>query len=186
MISISFRWLLIVLLLLMAGAVHGEGGCPPGFQPSGAAPSPQAPVACRPIQNYEYQQQAPRPPPPRWIHISGAIALDSEKGIFGTVGSMDNQAIAESTAIMDCRGNGGSNCEIIRSYTDACAAIVTGYGWYAVTIDATSNEAIQSGMDMCANDKIRGCHVYYSECSLAIDVQKRMLSIPVPYSGGMP
>ena len=186
MIPTSLRWLLIALLLLTALVVHAENGCPAGLQPTGLPPSPQDPVACRPIENYEQQQQAPRPPPPRWIPLSGAIALDSEKGIFGTVGSMDNRAIAESTATMDCRGNGGSNCEIVRSYTNACAAIVTGDEWYVVTVDATLNEAVQSGMDTCTKDNVHGCHVYYSECSLAIDVQKRMLSIPVPYMGGRP
>lgn len=167
-------WLFHVLLPC-AGVVHAQAACPPGMIPYGTG---QGQNMCGPDDSQ--QSSLPKPPPPRWIQLSGAIAVDSKKGVFGTVGSMDNQAIAENTAIMDCRGNGGSNCEIVRSYTNACAAIVTGDEWYVVTVNTTLNEAIQSGMDTCTKNKVRGCRVYYSECSLPIDVQKRLLSIPVP------
>lgn len=169
MISTSLRWSLIGLLLLTIRVVHGEGGCPAGFQPSGAAPSPQNPVACRPIQNYD-RQQTQRPPPPQWVTRWGAIAADSAKGILGTASSMADGPLAESTATADCRSKGGSNCTLQLSYGNQCAVVVVGDLGYNATQGITLDLAKQEGLRVC-NQSDSHCHVYYSDCSLPQRIQ---------------
>jgi len=166
------RYLLLAMLFLVVSAVHAEGGCPPGFEPSGVAPSPQDPVACRPIPSYNQQQtQQQAPPPPSWISQWGAVATDAIKGSLGTATNLPSKNSAEQVALADCQSNGGLQCKINVSYDNECAVLVVGATGYNVSANVTLDKAIQHAMKVCGADGDKTCQVYYSACSLPVQIQ---------------
>lgn len=165
------RWLLFGLLMLIAGWVHAENGCPPGFEPTGMAPSPQDPVACRPIQRNNEQQTTPQPPAPIWVSQWGAVATDAKKGILGTAANIQSKSEAERIAISACQSKGGSECNMNLSYDNECVAMVSGAKGYNVNADTTVVKAVAAGMKTCSADGDVDCHAYYTECSLPVQLQ---------------
>jgi hypothetical protein len=165
------RRLLAGLLFLIAGVVHAEGGCPDGYYPIGAPQGQQGPQGCAPIPGYSQEPIEPQQPSPQWISQWAAIATYAPTGVLGVSINLPSQNSAESAAISDCRSKGGLECKIEAAYTNGCSAVVVGDKGYNVTTKATLNEAIQSGMETCTNEGGVGCHVYYSACSLPIQVQ---------------
>lgn len=159
------------LLLLLGGVAHAEGGCPRGFEPSGMAPTPQAPVACRPIPNYQQQQVRPRPPPPQWQSQWGAIATYEPNGSFGEAVNMPSRASAEQAALAKCRAKHDARCKVQLLYRDQCAVMVVSDKGYNVNSAATIDQATQNGMQTCNNSGDPNCHVYYSACSLPARIQ---------------
>jgi Domain of unknown function (DUF4189) len=162
------HWLLIGLLLLSAGAVHAEEGCPAGQIPAGDGMN-----SCGPIPPGYYgnsQQTQPQPPPEKWVDHWGAIATFEPNGSLGTAINMPNQSMAEQAALTDCSAKHGSTCKIQLSYRNQCAAMVVGGKIFNVNSGPTVEDASRKGMAMCstaAND----CHIYYSACSLPQRIQ---------------
>lgn len=165
------RWLLFGLLMLIAGWVHAENGCPPGFQPSGMAPSTQDPVACRPIQGSDQQQASPQPPRAIWISRWGAIATDAAKGSLGTAVNLQSKNEAERAALADCQSKGGLHCKLQIAYDSECAAMILGDKVFNVAADAPVDKAVQAGMASCSTANDHSCRVYYSACSLPVQIQ---------------
>lgn len=165
--STNLRWLLFSLLLLIAGAVHAEGGCPPGMIPaSGTDINSCVPI---PPGYYNNQQQA-QPPPPRWVDHWGAIAADGPSGSLGVSVNMTSQSGAENAALADCHSKKGAICTIETWYINGCAAMVMGDKSHTSNNAGSLNEAIQIGMNTC-NTADTNCHVYYSACSLPVRIQ---------------
>jgi hypothetical protein len=170
------RWLLLGLLVLLGRVTHAEGECPPGMFPTNP-PGAQGPVGCAPIPGYDQQQQAQppqqnRPPPPQWASRWGAIATDGPGGSFGAAVNQSSGGAAESAALADCLSKkGSSNCKIEVSYANGCGVMTIGDKMHNSNYGNTVAEATQKGMTMCRNAGDTKCHVYYSACSLPVQIQ---------------
>lgn len=166
MASTISRWLLIGLLCMVAvNTIRAQTTCPPGMTPYGAG-----------VCGYDnsQQQQQPQPPPklpPRWISQWGAIATDATKGSLGTATNMVSKNEAEQVALADCRSKGGLQCKVDVSYDNECAVLIVGATGYNVSANATLDKATQHGMKICSAGGDNTCQVYYSACSLPVQIQ---------------
>lgn len=163
----SLLRLAIVFLLLSMCALHAQTACPPGMIPYGAG-----------VCGYDNSQQLPpqeqpamRPPPERWMERWGAIATDGPAGILGVATSMPSQSEAEQQAMIDCQLKGGKQCKLDGSYSNQCTAVVVGSKGYSVNLGLSVDAAVQKGMTKCSSTGGSGCHVYYSACSLPVQIQ---------------
>lgn len=118
------------------------------------------------------QQQAPQPPPQKWLDHYGAIAVDGDKWLVGISTDANSYQQAEQLAQLDCASKGGIACKIQISYRNQCAAMVIGNdGKLFNTNDGpTVDAATQKGMQMCTPEA-HDCRVYYSACSLPARIQ---------------
>ncbi|MBB3227109.1 hypothetical protein FHW69_001710 [Luteibacter sp. Sphag1AF] len=139
--------------------------CAPGI------PSAGNPGCIPPGQsNSPYSQAAPAQPEPVWASRWGAIAVDLNTARSGTAADEESQSNAENTARRVCESNGGSNCEIILSYFNQCAAVAQNpeggpFGKaHAVTLEKAESMALAA----CPGS---GCKVIYSKCSLPVKVR---------------
>lgn len=156
-------WLaLISVLLLFAGSVQAEGGCPPGMIPyrvndmSSCGPFPAG------------QAQAPAV---KWQSRWGAIATYEPDGSLGTATDRPSENDAAQTALADCQSKHGASCKVQLTYHDQCAAMVVSDKGYNTQSAATTDIAAQNGMEVCHHSGDPNCHVYYSACSLPKRVQ---------------
>ena len=119
-----------------------------------------------------YQQQAPQPPPKKWVDHYGAIAVDGDKGLVGISTDASSYQQAEQLAQMDCISKGGAACKIQISYRNQCVAMIIGNNGklFNTNDDPTVDTAAQNGMQMCMPEA-HDCHVYYSACSLPVRIQ---------------
>ncbi len=69
----------------------------------------------------------------------------------------------------DCRTKGGVDCRIEISISNGCVAMVVGSKFMNVKASENQNEAKKLAMSQCQSDDTN-CRVYYSECSLPIEV----------------
>ncbi|CAM5303757.1 DUF4189 domain-containing protein [Rhodanobacter lindaniclasticus] len=171
MASTTMRLLLIAGLLISARTAHGEGGCPPGYQPTGVAPNSQNPVGCRPMQSYDEAPRQP-PPPPRpppspleWVPDWGAVAVDTERWTVGASARAPTQSSAQDSALEDCRSKGGVACKIAVTYEDGCVALAASNVAYAVQPAATEMEAEVRAIQACTDTGHEECQVQYKDCS---------------------
>lgn len=162
-----FFLLLISGLLSLPTAAHGEGGCPPGYYPTGAPQGQAGPQGCAPIPTSGDNQSSL---PPIWSDRWGAIATDGVGGHLGVAKNLLSQKAAENTAINDCLANGGSSCRIESIYMNGCAAMVLGDNGHTSNSAPTLDQATKLGMDKC-NSVDHNCEVYYSACSPATQLQ---------------
>ena len=171
------HWVLVGVLLLVSNIAHAEDGCPEGFLPSSAAPSQQAPVACRPIPDYstdqqQEQPQLPPPPPPQWARRWGAIATDKIRGVLGAVTDLSSKSEAQQAAVVDCLAKGGSPCKLEIAYDNECVTLAVGSKGYSIKTGDTADAANQRAIKTCSgNGEDLNCQVYYSACSLAQRIQ---------------
>lgn len=164
------QWSLIVILILLHGVLHAEGRCPPGYHPIGATSGQGGPQGCAPIPGYnDGQQEQQNPSPTVWKDRWGAIAADSPKGILGTATNRFDRNSAESAAIADCQSKQGSSCLVQLSYRNQCAVVVVGDEGYNATKGTTLLQAKFAGLKVCS-DADSHCSVYYSDCSLPIQI----------------
>jgi hypothetical protein len=166
-------WLLFGLFWLATDACHAEGNCPPGYYPIGAPQGQAGPQGCAPIPGYgsnPQQENTQSPPPPQWASRWGAVATDAAKGILGAAANATGKEEAQQTAIADCQANGGTQCILQNTYGNACVAVITGDKVFNVGSSTDLNDAIQSGITQCSSADTN-CHVYYSACSLPVQIQ---------------
>ncbi|APG04866.1 hypothetical protein BJI69_13830 [Luteibacter rhizovicinus DSM 16549] len=69
----------------------------------------------------------------------------------------------------DCKKKGGVNCQTEIAYSNGCIALV--FGDKLMNSKGADNleHAEKSAMDKCKEEDTN-CHVYYSSCSLPIEV----------------
>ena len=158
------RLLALIGLMFLSFVVHAEGGCPPGMIPySGTDIS-----SCGPIPPNQGQQA----PPIRWETRWGAIATDSKYGSTGVSTGLPSKQAAEQAAIADCELRmKNAICEIEVAYDNKCVAMISGDHEYNTSINDTEAQAVAEGMKVCRDAKVSNCHVYYSGCSLPLQVQ---------------
>ncbi|HEY0198835.1 MAG TPA: DUF4189 domain-containing protein [Rhodanobacter sp.] len=168
------RYLLIYLCLLylLGSVAHAEGNCPLGQYPIGTPQGQAGPQGCAPIPGYNNQnQQQAQPPPPQWADRWGSIVTDTPKGILGTAHDLPSQDQAKNVALEDCQSKGGLQCKMQIAYKNECAVMIMGDKGFNIASGVTMNAAIQAGMKICGADGDPGCHVYYSACSLPVQIQ---------------
>jgi hypothetical protein len=76
---------------------------------------------------------------------------------------------AEDTAIYDCKAKGGTDCKIEISYANGCVALVFGNALKNSKGGPNKATAEKRAMEQCGKEDT-SCHVYYSACSLPIEV----------------
>lgn len=111
----------------------------------------------------------PKPAQPARVDSWGAIALDNN-GHAGIVTSKSNKRLAQKDALIECGARGGVNCEIVRTFSNQCAAVVTGQVGTFTAQAPYEDQAIDLGQLSCT-EAGGGCRVYYSGCSLSPGVQ---------------
>ncbi|MEP6898066.1 MAG: DUF4189 domain-containing protein [Rhodanobacter sp.] len=160
------------LVLLLTGVAHAEGECPPGMFPTNP-PGAQGPVGCAPIPGYNNNQRQAQPqlPSPQWARRWGSIATDSINGSLGTTVGQSSQREAEQSAMADCLKKGGVQCKIQTTYDNECAAMILGDKEFNVGTAANLDKAVQLGIKVCTDAGDTNCHVYYSACSLPVQIQ---------------
>ncbi|WP_213947923.1 DUF4189 domain-containing protein [Luteibacter sp. dw_328] len=163
----NILFLLVLLMLSCMNVVHAEGGCPPGQYPQQG----QGWQTCVPIPNSEAAPRGAQPVhvPSKWLDQWQAIATDTTKGIMGTSADKVSWETAEAAAISDCRSKGGDSCKVDISYANGCVAMVFGNAYKNAKGGPNETEAKKRAMAQCNTDDTN-CHVYYSACSLPIEV----------------
>jgi hypothetical protein len=150
-------------LLLAATAVHAQQDCGGMANAGGVCVPPDVAMP-------NYQQQAPQPPPQKWVDHYGAIATDPIKSILGTAVDQTSQSQAEQAAFADCQAKGGTACKQDIWYVNQCVAMVVGKTGYNTKAGATIDEAVQAAMKVCSA-ATGNCHAYYTACSLPARIQ---------------
>ncbi|MBD8873462.1 DUF4189 domain-containing protein [Rhodanobacter sp. DHB23] len=156
------KTLCFLTLLLVATSTHSQDCA--GVNAGGVCVPPDVAMP-------GYQQQAPQPPPQKWVDHWGAIATYEPNGSLGAATNMPSQNSAEQAALADCQSKHGSACKIQLSYRNQCAAMVVSGKGYNVTPAATVDLAVAKGMNTCTNSGDPNCHVYYTACSLPTRIQ---------------
>ena len=99
--------------------------------------------------------------PDQW----GAIAADVRGGVLGVSTLASRERIAKKNALRECRSKGGSNCEVMLSYMNQCAAFVIGSDVAVARHGLDEGAAKESALNYCRSNDVN-CRVYYSACSL--------------------
>jgi len=121
-------------------------------------------------QSQDDAQGAAAQPQPQWSTRWGAIVTDEPHGIVGSSAGTASEALAERTAMIDCKAKGGVNCTKQISFSNSCAALLVGDKTFNVNSGETEAIASQKAMAVCtANDT--GCQVYFKICSLPARIQ---------------
>ncbi|MBE0613653.1 MAG: DUF4189 domain-containing protein [Burkholderiales bacterium] len=77
----------------------------------------------------------------------GAIALQRETGRFGYVSDGANSRAAKTEALNQC---GDPRCEVVVSFSNACAALARGQKKHYPATGATRQEAETKALRLCA------------------------------------
>lgn len=158
------------LLLLMVFATNAYSQCAPGI------PSAGNPGCIPPNQSnspyYQGQQDdvSPQQAAPQWAEGWGAIALDFGHGSHGTSAQSATKSSAASAALSDCQRNGGTQCEVVITFVDQCAAVSQSLdgGDISSATAATSDGAEQRSISRCGD--ATKCKVFVQECSAPVRV----------------
>jgi hypothetical protein len=160
--KMKMKWLCL-LGLLAAGATALAQEQPNSAQYH-AVHNPNSP-------HYVGPNQQPAAPPARWADRWGAIA-DDGNGVAGIVASMQSKEQAERSAVLECKKRGGGACTVALTYHNQCAAVATGANGASLYHAETEDEAAASAMKNCEAKQGAGtCRIYYSGCSLPVQVQ---------------
>jgi len=165
------KFLLLVGLYACSGTAWAEGGsCPAGYYPIGG----QGAQGCAPIPNYQSNdQQGSFVPQGQWQKTWGAIAIDEtvNDGGMGMVTGLPDKQAADGAALAQCRASGGSDgCELLLSYQNQCAVIVSGASYLNAHSAETIELASSSAVHKCS-ERTTGCKIYYSACSVPVRIQ---------------
>jgi len=163
--------LVVILALMCIRIAHAEGGCPPGQH----SQSGQGWQTCVPIPGANSDGSISRAIthiPSTWSPMWGAI-VSGGKDQIGISSEKPSESSAIAAAMDECISRGGANCKLSHVYANQCMAVIGRPGAAAVPSDASNEQtAISDGMSKCAADGISGCWVFYSGCSLPIEVPK--------------
>lgn len=166
---LTLRGLLVLLLLVLPSISFAEGGCPQGQYPQNG----QGWQSCVPIPgaNANGSSQTGRVHvPSKWSEKWGAVATGG-KDHLGISSELPSKDAAIEAAVEECKSRGGINCRMSHVYANQCIAVI-GRPDAPSDISDGSNEkeAVQLGMAKCDQEGLSGCWVYYSGCSLPIEV----------------
>ncbi|MFG3591574.1 DUF4189 domain-containing protein [Bradyrhizobium sp. RDI18] len=89
---------------------------------------------------------------------SGAIAYSKPDDVVGFSYGSGSQRDARRWALLNCRGNGGSDCQITAYENNACAAVAIGRGrglgraWWSHPLGELEEERSQQGAVVRCNE----------------------------------
>ncbi|WP_243402633.1 DUF4189 domain-containing protein [Stenotrophomonas sp. SPM] len=161
--------LFVLCLLLIAGALPfsalAEGNCPPGMYPIGG----QGVQGCGPIPAGGGDQGGLKPNG-KWIKTWGAISYSEKVGTVGAVVGMLTKSDAAKEAQDRCTSQGASDCRVLMTYKNQCAAYAYGKGSgmdgvVSTTRARSKDEAASAALKHCAADGGQACKVVYTDCS---------------------
>ena len=164
----AYHLLIFCLLVVPIDSLQAQAACPPGTIPYGAG---QGQEVCGPDGSQQQSGQQQQPKPVQWLDQWMAVATDAQNSVIGDATNRPSQRAAANDAMLDCRSKGGVNCKIENTYRNGCAAMVVGKKGYALMGGLTIDLAVQKGMKLCGADGDSTCHVYYSACSLPVQIQ---------------
>lgn len=152
--------LLTLLTALHVGAVHAEGGCPPGQYPQeGNGWRSCVPMSGSSAKTQDSEFVAPHYEA-RWI----SLAIDSKKGILGRSRESKTEIDAEQSAQQDCSAKGGLTCHPIATSKNSCVVMVASDSTVFGDGGPTKRSAEEKGMSACNDASAKNCYVYYSAC----------------------
>lgn len=109
-----------------------------------------------------YQQQPPVQVRPVWRDQWGALALNEGTGEAGFVDHLSSRREAKKSALAYCRANGSSNCKIMLTFHNQCAAVAQGESaGFARGPDQKVTE--KGALAHCGKSK--PCKIIYSACN---------------------
>ena len=169
------KWLISNLMglfgLLCSGLALAEGNCPPGFYPIGG----QGVQGCAPIPGAQSTGagapvvDAPRVPTGRWHDSWGALAASPSTAWAGAATGESNKQRAESIALEKCREHGPTDCRVMMSYYNQCAAWVVPKskkgGGSGIGRGPTIERAIAQANKICTDPSGAGCEAVYTDCT---------------------
>jgi Domain of unknown function (DUF4189) len=86
----------------------------------------------------------------RAADMFGAISYSASDGADGYSHNYDSQAEAEARALAECRGYGGTDCQILVWFRNACGAMATApSGAYGSGWGTTTGLAESAALDTC-------------------------------------
>ncbi|UHQ23839.1 DUF4189 domain-containing protein [Lysobacter sp. 5GHs7-4] len=159
--------LVLASMLALARPAAAEDGCPAGFIPN-AAGTPN--VQCIPAGGSGYSG-----PFETWERRWGAFTSDVVTGKIGVATAMTSKRKAEKEAMRDCQVRGGTQCKLLLTFTNQCAAIASGKeaaGTYAISAGGGVNATVakQVALRECGQ-RAESCEIFLTECSYAEQVQ---------------
>jgi hypothetical protein len=163
-------WLAVICIVLLGQAGMATAQCAPGI-PSAGNPGCIPPnQANSPYYQGQQDDVSPQQAAPQWAEGWGAIALDFGHGSHGTSAQSDTKSSAATAALSDCRRNGGTQCEVVITFVNQCAAISQplGGGDISSATAATSDAAEQRSISRCGDAE--KCKVFVEECSAPVRV----------------
>jgi hypothetical protein len=96
--------------------------------------------------------------------------MDFAADASGTVTNSTSEDRATSSALANCKDQGGRHCEIVLTYHNQCAAITqAAAGFFSSATAATKTEAESRVIAKCGDPQT--CRVLYSQCAVPIRVQ---------------
>ena len=150
---------LLIVVLAIPNMALVEGGCPPGQVPQQG----NGWMACVPNgSNPESSGTTPksRSWDERWV----ALTADTPKGVLGQSGESRTQEEAESSAMRDCVGQGGTQCAVAVSARNGCIAMATSSKVYGVGSGSTELAADNEAVERCKKGGDAECNVIYKRC----------------------
>ena len=103
-----------------------------------------------------------------WESRWGAVAYDRETDRFGISSKQGSEFQAKKSALADC---GNSNCKIISTYGNLCAAVVSGTNNIGISRNQNLEIAEKKAMDICNNKSGSSCKTIYTGCSMPVRVR---------------
>lgn len=155
----------ILVILVCIGASTASAQCATGVDTGGGNCVPPD-AAGMPGYNAQQGNAARSVAKAVWEDTWGAIAIDSKSGKAGTVTDRTSKSEASNDALSECRGRGGTDCNVEMTYTNQCAAV--GWGTQGWGLGRGADKGVAEGLAMKKCDESTGgCKVVYSACSLA-------------------
>jgi len=167
------KWLLIAMFsgLSCASIPSHAQQCGYGTQDgSQCVPADQVPGYQDSLQD---RQARPQQPQVFWASRYGAVAYDSVSGAEGHITDQPSKSQAKKEVLRLCVQHGGTNCKILISYYNQCAAIaqVQGGGRIGTGNALHSQQAEQLAMEACQKGGAPNCKIVYTACSLPVRIQ---------------
>lgn len=167
--------------LTLAEPVRAENGCPYGHMPIPETYQQNGNtyqrVICVPGGSEQAAAAATPAPPPSPVYTvdkaHGALAYDSANALWSTGNNYASEKKATVGALQHCRQTAGSNCALMLTYSNQCAAVAraqTGRGFVpgndSANTGSSKEEAEANAVKACRQDWGTGsCQVILSDCS---------------------
>jgi hypothetical protein len=165
------NWLRLSALLLILYAPLSWSQCAPGIPGAGNPGCIPPATPGSPYGQPTTSGVTGSAPPATWEDQWGAVAMDYANGASGSVSNSPTKERATRSAIVDCKGQGGTSCEIMLTFRNQCAAIVqrSDGGFFYGATAAEKQDAESRAIVKCGHGTV--CNVLYSQCNYPVRTQ---------------